>query len=261
MRSGNGHSRGLRALLAVGVSLAALAVSVGSLGGTSEIEAYKAAIKSQSEADALHFIRNFGSSDLVDDLVRSLRSDVALQACIALRGGRTAEVRDACQAFPTSATVATAPDLFLIAPAAGAGSSPSGPPINRSQGGHDNGGNIILRPIPMTATPSAPTSGTAPAEAATESDDSSSSGGGAVGGDSSNSGASSGGSAASSDGSGSGDSSSDGDSGVSAGVSGGGDSSGGSVSAGVSAGGISGGVSAGVGGGGVSAGGGVSVGD
>src|SRR5262245_45394809 len=104
MRSGVGYSRGLRALLAVGVSLAALTVGFASLGETSEMASYKAAIKSQSEADALQFIRDYGSGHMVDDLIRSLKSDVALQGCTALQGGTPAEVRDAYGAFPTTVT-------------------------------------------------------------------------------------------------------------------------------------------------------------
>jgi hypothetical protein len=278
MRRENGYSLRLQALLAVGVSLAALTVSVGSSGETSEIDAFKAAIKSQSEAEAIHFIKNFGSGDLADDLIRSLRSNVAQQVCIDLRGGGSAEVREACQAFPAAAVLvppsvepqgtspdlsATAPDLFtgevdqITTVAPSAGPSPSGPPVNEPQGGHDNGGNLILPPTTQTPSTSAQetssqTSGAASSGSTSTSD---STGTSASNGDSS---ASSGGSAAGSDSSGSDDSSG---SGVSAGASG--DVSGEGVSAGggVGVGGVSAGGGLSAGGGGVSAGGGLSAGD
>src|SRR5262245_55226304 len=114
------YLRSHRSLLAAGVGLAALTASAGALAEGSEMDAYNAAVNSQSEADALHFVRDFAFSDMTDDLIRSLRSDVALQVCVELQGGRTADEQDACQAFPTASTLpaAGAPPVNAQSPAA-----------------------------------------------------------------------------------------------------------------------------------------------
>ena len=110
----------LRFLFAAGVSGIALAVCSGHSGGqTSEIDSYDAAVTSQSKAEALSFITNFGSSHLVGDLIASLRPEVAQQVCADLQGGGPAKARKACEVIRE--TVAAQPVLPAaeIAPAAG----------------------------------------------------------------------------------------------------------------------------------------------
>jgi hypothetical protein len=112
--------QGRRVLIAAVVSAIALALGVGrSTSQTSEIDGYEAAVRSQSKAEALSFIKNFDSSHLVGDLIESLRPEVAEQVCADLRGSGPARARKACEGLREA--LAAQPDVPTaeIAPAAG----------------------------------------------------------------------------------------------------------------------------------------------
>jgi hypothetical protein len=88
---------GLWVLLLFGAG--AIAIHVGIRSKTSqtvEIVSYRAAVESQSKAEALRFISNFGSSYLVGNLIFSLKPEVAEQVCAELQGGGPRETRKAC---------------------------------------------------------------------------------------------------------------------------------------------------------------------
>jgi hypothetical protein len=124
------RSQHFRFLFAAGVSGIALAVCGGpSAGQTSEIESYEAAVKaavtSQSKAEALNFIKNFGSSHLVGDLIASLPPAVAQQVCGDLQGGGPAKARKACASLRQ--LVAVQPVVSPAEIASAAGSAPFDP--------------------------------------------------------------------------------------------------------------------------------------
>jgi hypothetical protein len=99
----------------------ALAVGIGhSTSQTSEIDAYEAAVRSQSKTEALSFIKNFGSSHLVGDLIESLPPEVAQQVCTDLQGSGPARARQACEALREALAVQPDAQTAAIPPAAGA---------------------------------------------------------------------------------------------------------------------------------------------
>jgi hypothetical protein len=82
MRERGKHLQILRVLFPLGIGVTArLAVSEDPVAEVSEIDAFQLAISSQSNAAALAFIRDCGSSHLVPDLLELLRPDVALEVC------------------------------------------------------------------------------------------------------------------------------------------------------------------------------------
>src|SRR5262245_44915475 len=98
--------RGLRPLFLAGASAIALAVCLErSAGQTSEIDAYDAAVRSQSKTEALNFIRIFESSHLTGDLIESLSPEVAQQVCADLKNGGPTRARKACEALPKAIAV------------------------------------------------------------------------------------------------------------------------------------------------------------
>ena len=99
--------RGLRILLPLGVSAAAfLAITKSPIAEVSEMDAFQRAVTTQTKVDALTFIKDFGSSHLVPDLIELLKPDVALEVCASLSGG-SSRARDACDKVQRA--VATAP--------------------------------------------------------------------------------------------------------------------------------------------------------
>jgi len=114
------RSQRLRFLFAAGVSGIVLAVCGGHAAGqTSEIDSYDAAVTSQSKAEALSFIRTFGSSHLVGDLIGSLPPEVAQQVCAELQGDGPARARKACEVIREAFAVQPVLPAAEIAPAAG----------------------------------------------------------------------------------------------------------------------------------------------
>jgi hypothetical protein len=114
------HFQGRRVLYAAIGSAMALAVGIAhSTNQTSEIDSYEAAVRSQSKVDALNFVRDFRSSHLVGDLIKSLRPEVAEQVCLELQDGGPARTREACEAL--HAGFAVQPDVQTVetVPAAG----------------------------------------------------------------------------------------------------------------------------------------------
>src|SRR5262245_38475206 len=88
--------KGLRVLLPLGISVAALlAITKGPIAEESEIDAFQRAVTTQTKADALTFIKDFGSSHLVPDLIELLQPEVALEVCASLAGG-SSRARSAC---------------------------------------------------------------------------------------------------------------------------------------------------------------------
>jgi hypothetical protein len=65
------------------------------LSGISEIDAYQAAVTTQSSAKAVAFINNFPTSPLVGDVIESLPPDVAIQTCAEIQ--ESARSANACQ--------------------------------------------------------------------------------------------------------------------------------------------------------------------
>jgi hypothetical protein len=97
-----------------------LAVGIGhSTSQTSEIDAYETAVRSQSKTEALSFIKNFGSSHLVGDLIESLPTEVAQQVCTDLQGSAPARARQACESVRQAFAAQPDAQIAEIAPAAG----------------------------------------------------------------------------------------------------------------------------------------------
>jgi hypothetical protein len=61
----------------------------------SEIDAFQRAVSSRTKADALAFLRDFGSSHLVPDLIDVLPPEVALEVCATLSGAACKKVQAA----------------------------------------------------------------------------------------------------------------------------------------------------------------------
>src|SRR5262252_8442697 len=100
------RSAAFRLLFPLGVSIVAfLAVTKGPVADQSEIDAFQQAINSQTEADATEFIKNFGSSHLVPDLIELLQPDVARAVCTSVSNG-TADFRKACERIKQQAEAA-----------------------------------------------------------------------------------------------------------------------------------------------------------
>jgi hypothetical protein len=115
-----GASRTIR--IALGIMLLA-GVGVLALVGTrelaaevSEIDAFQRAVSSQTKADALAFLRDFGSSHLVPDLIDVLPPEVALEVCATLSGS-SSRTYAACKKVQAA----------TIEPAAGPKTPPASP--------------------------------------------------------------------------------------------------------------------------------------
>jgi len=147
-------------LLPLGVGAAALlAVTKGPLAEVSEIDAFQRAVTSQSEADALAFMRDFGSSHLVPDLIDLLRPDVALDVCASLSSASsqaptacvrlqkavaTAPVAGSPTPTTTSSVAVVPPPEFSIPPAGDQQQVVIIPPVsgeNRGNDSHDGDAN------------------------------------------------------------------------------------------------------------------------
>ena len=145
--------------LAVG---AALFMAVSSPVGAeiSEIDAFQRAVSSQTKADALAFIKDFGSSHLVPDLIDLLQPDVALEVCAGLSGS-SSRVRSACDKVKAAAAIepaagsGTPPVSVVVAPAspASAAVTPTPPATTPAPA------VVLAAPpssAPVTQTPNAP---------------------------------------------------------------------------------------------------------
>src|SRR4030095_139865 len=73
-------------LLLAGVGVLALVGTRELAAELSEIDAFQRAVSSQTKADALAFLKDFGSSHLVPDLIDVLPPEVALEVCATLTG-------------------------------------------------------------------------------------------------------------------------------------------------------------------------------
>jgi hypothetical protein len=126
-----------RVALPLGIGgVALLALSRGLVAKVSEIDAFQRAVSSQSESDALAFVRDFGSRHLVPDLIELLQPDVALEVCASLSGA-SSKATAACDklrsavaiapaAGPLTQTIRPAPDIPTTASLVAA---PAGSPI------------------------------------------------------------------------------------------------------------------------------------
>jgi hypothetical protein len=85
----------------------------------SEVDAFQQAVNSQTKADALAFIREFGSSHLVPDLIDLLKAEVALEVCSSLPSG-SSRARSACDKVKAAAAA------VAVEPAAGS-ATPTAP--------------------------------------------------------------------------------------------------------------------------------------
>jgi len=107
MDKGSKRARLLRILLPLSVGAAVLFTLIdGSFAEESEIDAFQRAITSQSKADALAFMRDFGSSHLAPDLIELLRAGVALEVCSSLSDA-SSQTTSACNKLQSG--VATVP--------------------------------------------------------------------------------------------------------------------------------------------------------
>jgi hypothetical protein len=89
----------LKILLRLGLGAVMLfAVSGRPLAQVSEIDSYDRAVTSQTKGDVLAFIKEFGSSHLIGDLIESLRPEVAHEVCADLPSGAS-RARRACEQF------------------------------------------------------------------------------------------------------------------------------------------------------------------
>src|SRR5262249_28376858 len=167
MGEGQKYPRILRVLLPLGVGVTALlAVTEGPVAEVSEIDAFQRAISSQSKADALAFIRDFGSSHLVPDLIELLQPDVALEVCSSLTDTSSSAsagcdklqkaitaapaagsltpaipVSTPVEEAPTSVAVSTPPNSSSVpVPDGQQGGGASGGSSGDSSGGRDGGG-------------------------------------------------------------------------------------------------------------------------
>ncbi|HEV8717810.1 MAG TPA: hypothetical protein VGX03_33925 [Candidatus Binatia bacterium] len=114
MSDTSARSRLTPALLAVSVSLLALtAGSVSARAETSEIDRFQMAVASQTEQDALAFIKAFPSSHLIGDLFDLLPPEIAQQVCTVLADSAPARAQSACNTLQRAYAVAP------IEPAAG----------------------------------------------------------------------------------------------------------------------------------------------
>lgn len=116
--------RGWRILLPLSaVAAALLAATGGSIADVSEIDAFQRAVSTQSTADALAFLRDFGSSHLTADLIELLQPNVALEVCSSFSGGSSL-ARAACEKVKKNA-VAAAPAAAVPTPAPPAPAHPA----------------------------------------------------------------------------------------------------------------------------------------
>jgi len=159
MSDGEKRSQRLRFLFAAGVSGIALAVCVGRASGqTSEIDSYDLAVTSQSKTESLSFIRTFGSSHLVGDLIESLPPEVAQQVCAELQGDGPARARKACEGIREALAVQPVAPAAK-APAAGAAADPVSTGADTSAGVSSEeepaGGSEVVDPVSIGADTSA----------------------------------------------------------------------------------------------------------
>jgi hypothetical protein len=91
------RSGGTRSLLAVSVSVCVLAASASTLAADTEIDSFLRAFESQTEQDALAYIKAFPSSHLVPDLIELLRPEVAQQVCAEPLDDVSAVAQNACK--------------------------------------------------------------------------------------------------------------------------------------------------------------------
>jgi uncharacterized protein YgiM (DUF1202 family) len=98
-----------------------VAVSESPFAQGSEIDSYERAVTSQTKADALAFIEEFGSSHLLGDLIESLRPEIAHEVCADLPSG-VSSARRACEQLPkvpvAKATVSSTAGTVQSSPAA-----------------------------------------------------------------------------------------------------------------------------------------------
>jgi len=137
--------KGLRVLLPLGVgALALFAVTKGPLAEVSEIDAFQRAVSSQTKADALAFLKDFGSSHLVPDLIDLLQPDVALEVCSSLLSG-SSRARAACDKVKQA---------IAVAPAAGSPTPPALAAVTPTLPGA--AAVIPTPPTPAAVTPTLP---------------------------------------------------------------------------------------------------------
>lgn len=104
---GDTSNRFRPALLAVSVSLLALTVgSVSAHAETSEIDSFQMAVASQTEQDALAFIKAYPSSHLIGDLFDLLPPEIAQQVCTDLADSASARAQSACKTLQRAYAVA-----------------------------------------------------------------------------------------------------------------------------------------------------------
>ncbi len=90
------------------VVLVAIASACSINTSASEIDRYQSAVNTQTKAEALKFIDQFGNSHLVPDLIESLPPDVALEVCTELSGSTADNAARSCEPLMTIAHVAPA---------------------------------------------------------------------------------------------------------------------------------------------------------
>jgi hypothetical protein len=150
--------RGWRILLPLGAGAAALlAVTKGPIAEVSEIDAFQRAVTTQSKADALAFLRDFGSSHLTADLIELLQPNIALEVCSSL-SGEPSHTRAACEDAKKNAVAITpAANTPTRAPSARthpAGSTPPpGPKIAPTTKVVSGSRRAAIAVVPKDATP------------------------------------------------------------------------------------------------------------
>ena len=176
-------SKSLRFLLPLGVgALALITAARGPVAEISEIDAFQRAIRSQTKADALAFVRDFGSSHLIPDLIDLLRPDVALGVCADVSGS-SSRARTACDKVRAAATVEPAagpgtPSISVVAPTSlpSTATTPTPPaavpapaivptaPPSSARVTEIPKARVADLPAPLSKTPASPTSRGAPTE-------------------------------------------------------------------------------------------------
>jgi SPOR domain len=166
MSVGRNEFRGLRTLLVVAVSVAALAAATDTaIAQTSEIDSYDRAVTSQTKENALAFLEEFRSSHLVGDLIESLRPEVAREVCADLPSG-VSRARRACEQLqqrPVAEAAATAGNAAgTKAPPSASAPAKQSQPAFPSSGTGANVGAVGMS-ASATAQPALASSGTAAA--------------------------------------------------------------------------------------------------
>jgi hypothetical protein len=101
----------------IGVTAFLFAISGDLVAETSEIDSYDRAVTSQTKEDAIAFLRDFGSSHLVGDLIESLRPEVAHQVCTEVPAA-ISKARQACEQIEARPSVEVTEDVPAVAPVA-----------------------------------------------------------------------------------------------------------------------------------------------